>query len=59
MQTSRLARPTTTVRRAPAAPAPQWEGIFVEPVYGDGQPYDTGVLEDDDAPAADADVTAA
>ena len=48
--------PIATVRTFPAAPSPNWEGLFVEPVYADGQPYDQDVpgTEDDadEAPTA-------
>jgi hypothetical protein len=49
-------RPLSTVRTAPVAPSPKWEGLFVEPVYADGQPYDQDTPRSegdaDDAPAA-------
>ncbi|MFJ1993034.1 hypothetical protein [Streptomyces asiaticus] len=48
MQTS---RPVTTLRTHPAAPQPQWRGLFLEPIYADGLPYETaagGPLEDAD-----------
>ncbi|MFH8813088.1 hypothetical protein ACH4GZ_38815 [Streptomyces hygroscopicus] len=40
MQTSRPARSVTTLRLGPAAPAPSWEGLFLEPIYADGLPYE-------------------
>ncbi|CAM5493091.1 MULTISPECIES: hypothetical protein [Streptomyces] len=48
MQTS---RPVTTLRPRPAAPEPQWRGLFLEPIYADGLPYETaaGADEFDDA----------
>lgn len=49
-------RPTLTTRSVPAAPAPRWEGLFVEPVYTDGRPYQEATVEldhgADDAPPA-------
>ncbi|MFI0822279.1 hypothetical protein ACH4TX_42100 [Streptomyces sp. NPDC021098] len=59
MQTSRLERSIATVRKAPTTPAPEWEGLFVEPVYADGQPYGAFTTEDRDAPADDFESTAA
>ncbi|MFD8626639.1 hypothetical protein ACFV4E_22610 [Streptomyces hygroscopicus] len=42
MQTSRPARPVTSIRPRPAAPAPQWEPgrLFLEPIYADELPYE-------------------
>lgn len=48
MQTS---RPITTLRPRPAAPEPQWQHLFLEPIYADGLPYETAadnLLEDED-----------
>ncbi|MFJ2202450.1 hypothetical protein [Streptomyces violaceusniger] len=45
-------RPVTTLRPRPAAPEPQWRGLFLEPIYADGLPYETATdspLENDDA----------
>ena len=46
--------PIKTVPTAPSAPSPQWQGIFVEPMYADGQPYQELDTEVDDAPTIDA-----
>ncbi|GHJ34259.1 hypothetical protein TPA0910_86920 [Streptomyces hygroscopicus subsp. sporocinereus] len=43
MQTSRPARSVTSIRPRPTAPAPRWEGLFLEPAYADGLPYETTV----------------
>ena len=54
MHAARTARPVTTLRTKPLSPDPQWEGLFVEPQYPDGQPYnaDPDGLEDDEYEAA-------
>lgn len=59
MQTTPLGRPTATVRTAPPAAAPQWEDLFVEPVYADGQPYDGSDTEEDEGPATNPGTVAA
>ncbi|MFD8384277.1 hypothetical protein ACFV2X_38145 [Streptomyces sp. NPDC059679] len=59
MQASPFHRPVETVRQVPAAPAPEWENLFVQPVYAHGEIYDDGNAEGERDAVESPDVTAA